>query len=110
MSESKHCEDCTADPCVCPRICNFCGEIIAKEEDHIDCLGQSDEEEQNKNMKPALRVSAVDGNVYVVIGAVSKALRRSGNTEAAKEFRSKALGSDSYEKVLALTWDYVRWY
>lgn len=43
-----------------------------------------------------------DGNVFLIIGAVSKALKRAGHVDAAKKFRSQALDAASYDDVLAL--------
>lgn len=43
-----------------------------------------------------------DGNVFSIIGRVSKALKRAGHYDAAKEFVKKATSSKSYDDVLAL--------
>ena len=58
-------------------------------------------------IKPKCRLSGVDGNVFMVIGTVSRALKRAGQHDKAKEFSSKAMNSDSYDAVLQLCFDYV---
>ena len=48
-----------------------------------------------------------DGNVFSIIGNVSKALKRAGRSDLAKEFSEKAFGSASYNDVLNLVQTYV---
>ena len=43
-----------------------------------------------------------DGNVFAVVGAVTKALKRAGHPAAAQEFRDAAFASESYDDVLQL--------
>lgn len=59
--------------------------------------------------KPSLNVDEVDGNVFAIIGAVSKALKKAGYPEHAKEFRTQAIESSSYDGVLSLTHRYIDW-
>ena len=54
-------------------------------------------------------VDDVDGNIFAIIGVVSKALKKEGLNSYAQEFREKALSADSYDTVLALTANYVNW-
>ena len=61
----------------------------------------------NKTKKPVCKLTETDGNVFAIIGAVSKALKRAGLPEAAKEFAAKAMSSESYDAVLQLCFDYV---
>lgn len=56
--------------------------------------------------KPVVK-GPVDGNVFAVIGAVSKTLKRAGQPDAAQEFRQKAFASHSYGAVLTLAQEYV---
>jgi hypothetical protein len=58
-------------------------------------------------MKPQLRLSGTDGNAFSVIGKVNKVLKQSGQSEKAKEFMSKAMIAESYDALLALTFEYV---
>lgn len=57
--------------------------------------------------KPTCRLSGTDGNVFAVIGNVSRALTKAGQSEKAKEFKEKAFKSDSYDAVLVLCFEYV---
>jgi len=58
---------------------------------------------------PDLNVKMVgeDGNVFAIIGRVSRALKRAGHREAANEFVEKAISSKSYDEVLCLVMEYV---
>ena len=57
--------------------------------------------------KPAVQLTGEDGNVFAIIGRVSKALRRAGLPQVAEEFSKKAMSSGSYDEVLRLCFDYV---
>ncbi|HOW73291.1 MAG TPA: hypothetical protein PKY77_22050 [Phycisphaerae bacterium] len=48
-----------------------------------------------------------DGNAFAIIGRVSKALKRAGMKDQAKEYVEKAMASPSYDALLALTLEYV---
>jgi len=56
--------------------------------------------------KPKCKLGT-DGNVFAIIGAVSRTLRAAKLPEQAKEFTDKALSSASYEAVLRLCMEYV---
>lgn len=58
-------------------------------------------------MLPKCKLTGVDGNVYVIIGTVSKALIRAKLPEKAAEFRKEAMSSKSYDAVLQLCFRYV---
>lgn len=57
--------------------------------------------------KPTVQLTGEDGNVFSIIGRVSKALKRAGQADKAKEFTEKAFASGSYGEVLQLCMDYV---
>lgn len=57
--------------------------------------------------KPVCQLSGQDGNVFNIIGIVSKELKRAGQADKAKEFTERAFKSGSYDEVLALCFDYV---
>ena len=57
--------------------------------------------------KPTCELSGTDGNVFMVIGKVSKTLKRAGLRDKAKEFTDKASHAESYDKVLQLCFEYV---
>lgn len=56
--------------------------------------------------KPIVRLTGEDGNVFAVIGACAKALRKSDTPELEKEFREKARNAKDYDEVLALAEEY----
>lgn len=57
--------------------------------------------------KPECQLIGTDGNVFAVIGNVSKTLKRAGQRDKAAEFQKKAMSCHSYDDVLALTFEYV---
>ena len=56
--------------------------------------------------KPKVQLTGEDGNVFSIIGRVSKALKQNGQGDKAKEFSTKAMHADSYESVLRLAMEY----
>jgi hypothetical protein len=56
--------------------------------------------------KPIVKLIGEDGNVFAIIGAVSKALKRAGEKERATEFTEKAFAAHSYDEVLQLAMEY----
>ena len=57
--------------------------------------------------KPECKLIGTDGNVFAIIGKVSKTLKRAGQQEQATEFTDKAMKCGSYDEVLQLLHDYV---
>ncbi len=57
--------------------------------------------------KPAVKLIGEDGNVFLIIGRVTKALKRVGQKERAQEFATRAMSSGSYDEVLGLLDEYV---
>ncbi len=49
-----------------------------------------------------VELTALNGNVFILIGAVTGALRRAGHFDAAQDFVHEATGSTSYDEVLQL--------
>ena len=60
-----------------------------------------------ENLKPQCQLTGVDGNVFVIIGTVSKILKRAGLNDKAKDFRNKPMQQESYNDVLRLCMGYV---
>lgn len=56
--------------------------------------------------KVQVKLVGEDGNAYAILGRVSKALRRSGQPEAAAEYLARATAGD-YNNLLAVTMEYV---
>lgn len=57
--------------------------------------------------KPTCRLVGTDGNVFAVIGTVTRCLKTAGQPERAEEFTKAAFASRSYNEVLGLCFDYV---
>ena len=57
--------------------------------------------------KPKCKLTGTDGNVFAIIGRVSRALQRACLNSAADEFESKANRARSYDEVLQLCFEYV---
>ena len=57
--------------------------------------------------KPTCELVGTDGNVFAIIGKVSRTLKQAGQADKAKEFTQKAFSSASYDAVLQLCFDYV---
>lgn len=62
---------------------------------------------ETNGTKPACRLIGGDGNVFAVIGAVTRALKKANMKDKATEFSAKAMASNSYDAVLALAQEYV---
>jgi len=58
--------------------------------------------------KPTCKLIGTDGNVFAIIGKVSKTLKQAGLREEAKEFLEKAVSAHSYDEALRLCCDYVK--
>ncbi len=57
--------------------------------------------------KPVCKLVGEDGNVFNIISRVAKALREAKQDSKAKEFRDRAVKSESYDEVLRLCTEYV---
>lgn len=57
--------------------------------------------------KPTVQLTGTDGNVFSIIGNVSRALKKDGQRDKAKEFENKAMSQGSYDEVIQLAFDYV---
>ena len=61
--------------------------------------------------KPACKLINEDGNVFAIIGAVKKTLRREGTPENLESFNAKLeelmKGGGSYDDILVLIQEYV---
>lgn len=55
----------------------------------------------------AVVTGPVDGNVFAVLGACSRALKRAGHAMAAKELAERVFASSSYAEALAICQEYV---
>lgn len=57
--------------------------------------------------KPTVKLVGEDGNVFAIIGRVSRALKKAGKPEKSKEFTTKAFKCASYQEVLSLLLEFV---
>jgi hypothetical protein len=60
-----------------------------------------------ENQKPKCQLTGIDGNVFNIIGVVSKTLKKAGLKDKSEEFSSKAVQQESYDAVLRLCFEYV---
>jgi len=58
-------------------------------------------------MKPTCKLIGEDGNVFNIIGCVSKCLKNAKQPIQAAEFVKKAFASGSYDEVLQLAMQFV---
>lgn len=58
--------------------------------------------------KPTIS-SNIDGNAFMVIGAVSKVLKQNNQPHSAVEFVRRSSNCASYDELLRLTYEYVEW-
>lgn len=58
-------------------------------------------------VKPKVALVGQDGNIFNLIGICSKALKRAGYPDKAKEMSAKAMASHSYGEALCVLLDYV---
>ena len=84
------------------------GHVGVEEEasDLDDLMARAPESEREREEKPHVQLSGEDGNVFLIIGKCSKALKRAGKEDKAAEFRKKALDSENYDEVLRLAMTY----
>lgn len=54
-----------------------------------------------------VQLSGQDGNVFNLIGIVSKALKRAGESEAASTMTNEVFASESYDEALSIMAKYV---
>ncbi len=53
-------------------------------------------------IRPSVQLSGTDGNVFAIIGKVSRALKDAGLRDEAKQFCDEAFARESYDAVLQL--------
>jgi hypothetical protein len=67
----------------------------------------ADPEAVDSSAKPECVLVGTDGNVFSIIGKVSRTLKRAGQGDAAAEFSRRAMDAGSYDEVLRLCFEYV---
>lgn len=61
---------------------------------------------ENKTEKPKAKVIGEDGNVFNLLGICSKALKKAGQSEQAKEMSKRVMASGSYLEALQAMEEY----
>jgi hypothetical protein len=80
---------------------------IQAEVDRLSATLASNHEKLTKVVsKPFVQLTGRDSNAFSIIGACSKALKRAGQEDKAKEFTTKAFNAASYEAILSLAMEY----
>jgi len=69
-------------------------------------LNRLEREEKMAHTKVQVKLIGEDGNSFSILGRVSKALKRSGQPEAAAEYLKRATEGD-YDHLLMVTLEYV---
>lgn len=62
---------------------------------------------ETKYPEVKVQLTGEDGNVFGIIGKVTKALRRAGHADGAKAFSDAAFAAESYDAVLRLCMETV---
>ena len=62
---------------------------------------------ETTQQKPKCTLVGEDGNVFNLIGKVSKTLKRAGQPERAREMAERTFKSGSYNEALAIMGEYV---
>ena len=57
--------------------------------------------------KPKCRLSGTDGNVFALLGACSKALKKAGHADMVKELQEAVFAAGSYDEALQAMMAYV---
>lgn len=65
---------------------------------------------QTEVKKPKCKMIGTDGNVFALIGVVSRVLKKAGQHEEAKKMAAEVFASSSYHEALCIMMDYVEPY
>ena len=60
-----------------------------------------------ENGKPICKLVGEDGNIFWILGRVSRALTENGKADEAKEVSERVLASGSYDEALQIMMEYV---
>ena len=70
-------------------------------------LGGFRSQELPQKERPQMQLEGMDGNVFAVLGAASKLLKRAGRDKEAKEMADRVYASSSYHEALSIISEYV---
>ena len=57
--------------------------------------------------KPTCQLTGGDGNIFFILGRVSRTLKENGKVEQAKEVSDRVMASRSYDEALQIIMEYV---
>jgi hypothetical protein len=57
--------------------------------------------------KPTVQLTGVNGNVFSIIGTMTRSMKRQGFRAEAEEFSARAMNADSYDAVLVMCHEYA---
>ena len=57
--------------------------------------------------KPKCQLTGTDGNIFALVGTASKALKKAGQQDKAKEMKERVFASSSYYEALGIIEEYV---
>lgn len=60
-----------------------------------------------EDRKPMCKLVGEDGNIFWILGRVSRALKENGKADEAKEVSERVLASGSYDEALQIMMEYV---
>ena len=60
-----------------------------------------------ENHKPSVKLIGEDGNIFSILGRVSRTLKEDGKEEQAKEVSERVMASSSYGEALQIIKEYV---
>ena len=80
---------------------NNLGGFIEEQSENHEMEGKMQE-----NKRPKCPIIGADGNIFNIMGAASKTLKRSGMSEDAREMCSRVTSSGSYEEALGIIMEY----
>ena len=61
-----------------------------------------------ENQKPICRLVGEDGNIFSILGRVSRTLKENGKGEQVKEVGERVMASSSYDEALQIIMEYVK--
>jgi len=59
------------------------------------------------NRKPSVKLIGEDGNIFSILGRVSRTLKEDGKEEQVKEVSERVMASSSYGEALQIIMEYV---
>ena len=60
-------------------------------------------------MKPRLKITGQDGNIFAVLSSATKVLKQAGLQHQVQEMQERVFNSGSYNEALSIISDYVDW-